>query len=172
MSYLAPSTSSLQSLERINQGTIRSEPQLQRYASLVMLVFLRVNIDPTYPCNSPHTVSIHILDNDSLLNVFYLFRLGEGDNNNVLDDTDHITREAGDGAEDAGGINPRMFARDGETSYSGRHPTSIFPLSVQKERPLQTCWRIHHPFRLSSITLNIAAIATSLRKMNRGQSLL
>ena len=33
--------------------------------------------------NSPHTISIHILDDDSLLNIFYLYRpffLGEGEN--------------------------------------------------------------------------------------------
>jgi len=55
MSYIAPyHTSSLQSTERTDQGAISGESQWQR----------------------PHhdTVSIHILDNDSLLNIFRLYR--------------------------------------------------------------------------------------------------
>ncbi|KAI0285883.1 hypothetical protein BGY98DRAFT_943855 [Russula aff. rugulosa BPL654] len=51
MSYLAY-TSSLQSTERVGQGPIRSEPRRQR----------------------SHTTSIHILDDYSLLNVFYHYR--------------------------------------------------------------------------------------------------
>src|ERR1700747_524310 len=37
--------------------------------------------------NSPYIVSIHVLDDDSLLNIFYLYRpffLGEGRNNHEL----------------------------------------------------------------------------------------
>ncbi|KAF8489514.1 hypothetical protein F5888DRAFT_1160219 [Russula emetica] len=64
MSYIAPyHTSSLQSTERTDQGAISGESQWQR----------------------PHhdTVSIHILDNDSLLNVFRLYRrLNFGENEN------------------------------------------------------------------------------------------
>ncbi|KAF8502390.1 hypothetical protein F5888DRAFT_1191098 [Russula emetica] len=58
MSYLVPSTSSFQSTERISQGAVSSESQQQ----------------------SPHTTSIHVLDDYSLLNIFYLYRpflLGE-----------------------------------------------------------------------------------------------
>jgi hypothetical protein len=81
MSYPAPSTSSLQSTERISLGAVSSESQRQtrRYASLSCLCLsaLRVNL-----AHSPHTTLIHILDGYSLLNIFYLYRpflLGEED---------------------------------------------------------------------------------------------
>ena len=44
MSHLAPSTSSLQSTERIGQGSIRGESKWPRYASPVVLIGLRVNM--------------------------------------------------------------------------------------------------------------------------------
>jgi hypothetical protein len=103
--------------------------------------------------NSPRTASIHILDDDSLLNVFYLYRpflLGEDDD----DEDDRLFGGEGDGTADGGGINLPMFAKDGETSYLGQHPTWVFPLSVHMARPLQTCWHIHLPFHSSSITLS------------------
>src|ERR1700722_1254951 len=75
-----------------------------------------------------------------------------------------------DGSADGGGINLRMFARDGEESYSTQHPTWAFPLSVHMARPLQTCWHIHLPFRSTSITL--MKISKSLQKTKREQSLL
>src|ERR1700722_15898528 len=78
--------------------------------------------------------------------------------------------EIRDGIADGGGINFRMFAKDGEESYSGQRPTWAFPLSVHLARPLQTCWHIHLPFRLTSIT--VTEIATSPQKTKREQSLL
>jgi hypothetical protein len=72
--------------------------------------------------NSPPTASIHILDDDSLLNVFRLYRpflLGEDE-----DETDRLSSGGrGNGPADAGGINLLTFAKDGESLYSGRHPT-------------------------------------------------
>jgi hypothetical protein len=72
MSYLAPSTSSLQSTERIGQVPMAEvRPRLP----LCLLTF-----ELTRPVgNSPQTALIHGLD-DSLLNVFNLYRpflLGE-----------------------------------------------------------------------------------------------
>ena len=93
----------------------------------VIRMDLRVNM-----AHSPNTASIHILDDDSLLHVFYLYRpfiLGEDD-----DDDPRLL-----GSADAGGISLRMFVEGGETLYSGHHPTWISPLSAQKTRPLQTC---------------------------------
>jgi len=58
MSYPAPAASSSQSTGTISQGTICGESQQQ----------------------TPHIASIHIVDDDSLLNIFYLYRpflLGE-----------------------------------------------------------------------------------------------
>src|ERR1700722_20765336 len=77
--------------------------------------------------------------------------------------------EIRDGIADGGGINFRMFAKDGEESYSGQRPTWVFPLFVQMARPLQTCWHIHLPFRLTSIT--VTHITTSPQKTKREQSL-
>ena len=59
----------------------------------------------------------------------------------------------GDGTAGDGGINFRMFAKDGEGSYLAQHPTWTFPLSVQMARLLQTCWHIHLPFHSSSTTV-------------------
>ncbi|KAI0276395.1 hypothetical protein BGY98DRAFT_1187837 [Russula aff. rugulosa BPL654] len=72
MSYLSPSTSSFQSTEGISQGAMSGESQRQR--------------------NSSHATSVHILDDDSLLNIFHLYRpflLGE--------DRDIIVRMEGAG---------------------------------------------------------------------------
>src|ERR1700722_19516318 len=75
-----------------------------------------------------------------------------------------------DGSEDCGGINFRMFVKDGEESYLGQRPTWAFPLSVQKAHPLQTCWHIRLPFRSTSITL--IKMSKSPQKTKREQSLL
>jgi hypothetical protein len=61
--------------------------------------------------------------------------------------------EKRDGVADVGGSSCLTFAKDGETSYSHHHPTSVFASSVPKARPLQTCWRTHPPFRLLSTTI-------------------
>ena len=69
-----------QSTEGIDQGAMGGEPKRQRYASFSCIV---IRFELTWPMrNSPRTASIHILDDDSLLNVFYLYRpflLGEDD---------------------------------------------------------------------------------------------
>ncbi|KAF8502392.1 hypothetical protein F5888DRAFT_1800904 [Russula emetica] len=65
MSYLAPPTSFFQYTERISQGAMNGESQRR---------------------SSPHTTSIHILDDYSLLNIFYLYRpflLGEDQDINI-----------------------------------------------------------------------------------------
>jgi hypothetical protein len=72
------------------------------------------------------------------------------------------------GPADDGGISLLMFAEDGEASFSGPHPTWISASSVHMARPLQTFWRIHLPFHLSSITLT--NITTSPQKTKREQS--
>jgi len=64
MSCLAPFTSFFRCTKRISQGAVSSESQQK----------------------SPHTTSIHILDDYSLLNIFYLYRpflLGEDQNVNI-----------------------------------------------------------------------------------------
>ena len=76
MSFLAPSTSCLQSTERVGRGATSGK----RYALFISYIYRLVS--KYGPEQSPHTASIHILDDDSLLNVFYLYRpflLGEDD---------------------------------------------------------------------------------------------
>ena len=78
ISYLTPFTSSIQSTERISQGATGGGSQRQRYASFTCYAYWPVSKNG--PCNSPRTTSIHILDDDSLLRVFYLYQpflLGE-----------------------------------------------------------------------------------------------
>ena len=71
-----PPASSFQSTKRTSQGAMSSRSQRQRYvSSCSCLSTLRVIVD-----HRPHTTSIHILDDDSLLNIFHLYRpslLGE-----------------------------------------------------------------------------------------------
>jgi hypothetical protein len=75
MSYHRPSISSLQSNERIGQGAISVKSLLvpQRYSSLSFYAYQFVS--KHHPWNSLHATmtSIHILDNDSLLNIFLLY---------------------------------------------------------------------------------------------------
>ena len=59
-----------QSTGRVVQGTISGESQRQRYATFSYYTYWLVNnMD-----NSRRTVLIHILDDDSLLHVFYLYQ--------------------------------------------------------------------------------------------------
>jgi hypothetical protein len=59
-----------QSTGRVGQGTISGESQRQRYATFSYYTYWLVNnMD-----NSRRTVLIHILDDDSLLHVFYLYQ--------------------------------------------------------------------------------------------------
>ena len=78
MSFLANSTSSLESLEstvRIGQSVIRGESRWRRYASFsFMLQVIRWSIDSTSNSPLPYAASIHIIDNDSLLNIFSLYQ--------------------------------------------------------------------------------------------------
>ena len=86
--------------------------------------------------DSPHTASIHFLDDDSLLNVFYLYRLltlGEGQHDAIR------IRGGVDGSANGGGLNSHMFAEDGETSYLGLHPIRASALFVHMARPWRTC---------------------------------
>ena len=74
MSYPLPSTPSLQPTERTGQGAICGESQWQthQYASFSGSYHLVTEHDPMG--NSPHTASIHILDDYSLLNIFDIYR--------------------------------------------------------------------------------------------------
>jgi hypothetical protein len=81
MGLCISTTSRVQSTGNIGQGATSGESQLQRYASFPCYVYCLVSKHGHG--NSPHstsTSSIHILDDDSLLHVFYLYRpflLGE-----------------------------------------------------------------------------------------------
>ena len=82
MSYLEPSASSRQSTERIGRGAVSGESQRQRYAPTpVILICSSVT---WFVGNSPVAASIHVLDDDSLITIFYFYRpfvLGEDDDN-------------------------------------------------------------------------------------------
>ena len=77
MGLCVSATSRVRFTGRIGQRATCGKSQLQRYASPVMPIDLCVKHG-----NSRHTAPIHILDDDSLLHVFYLYRpflLGEDD---------------------------------------------------------------------------------------------
>jgi len=107
MSYLAPSTLST---ERIGEDAIHSESQLQSPLA--------------------RTASIHILDDDALLNIFYLYRptIFDGDE----DDGDLI--EGG-----------KRWDRENGGTNSGTFPKIA-------ESHTWTCWHILLPFHSSLIT--------------------
>ena len=76
MSYLAYSSSSIQYTETICQGAISGESRRPRYSPFSCYVYRLICLIWV----SRLTASIHILDDDSLLNVFHLYRpflLGE-----------------------------------------------------------------------------------------------
>jgi hypothetical protein len=81
MSCLTPFASFFQFTKRISQGAICSESQQQTYVFVIQLCMS--TCQQTWPTgNRPHTTSIHILDDYSLLNIFHLYRpflLGEED---------------------------------------------------------------------------------------------
>jgi hypothetical protein len=111
MSYLSPSTSSFQSTERISQRAMSSESQRQRYCGIypVTLTILWVNIIHR---NSLHATSVHILDDDSLLNIFHLYRPF------ILVKTGislSVWRGQGNGLGNGGGIDSHTgtFVKDG-----------------------------------------------------------
>ena len=84
MSSLAPSPSFIQSTETFGQGAICGESQRQtrRYASFSCHAYWLI----WSPRPSPLPASIHILDDDSLLNVFYHHRpflLGEDEDEDI-----------------------------------------------------------------------------------------
>ena len=72
--YLTPSSSPILSTKRIGQAATICESQWQRCASFCWAYQLPSKLDP---CDSPYNASIdsiHILDDYSLLNIFYLYR--------------------------------------------------------------------------------------------------
>ena len=79
--------------------------------------------------SSTHAVSIHIFDDDSLLNIFYLYRLYLFDeDDDTLGDNARIFEGQGNGSHvDDGGVSPRMFAKDGIISYLVRRSTGCLP---------------------------------------------
>ena len=91
--------------------------------------------------NSSHYASIHILDDDSLLNVFVF--IGRSCFMEM-----RITRPVSRsweawqriiGTWKNGGTSSCTFAKDGEILYLGQHPTSVFASSIGLACPLQTC---------------------------------
>ena len=111
---ISHSPSFVQSTETIGQGAISGVSQRPRYDSFSSYEYWLICLI----WSSPLTASIHILDNDSLLNIFHLYRPFI-----LVEDEDEDDRLARDGSADAGGIIFLMFAKDGETPYLGRHPT-------------------------------------------------
>jgi hypothetical protein len=72
MSYLAPSSASLRSTESIDQGAILgSESQRKKYVAFFCCAYQLLS---GHGPRSPYTPLIHSLDDDSLLNIFYLYR--------------------------------------------------------------------------------------------------
>ena len=88
----------------------------------------------------------NILDDDSLLNTFYLYRpflLGEDQ-----DEDARLMGGSGNGSVKTGGTNLHMFVKGGESLYLDQRSTCVFPLSVQKAHPFWTCWHIRPPLPL------------------------
>jgi hypothetical protein len=116
-----------------------------------------------YGQQSTYSASIHILDDDSLLNIFYLYRpaIFDGDE----DDEFSYRRREGMGSRTMVVQTRTRLPKMAKPRYLDRHPTWVFASSVHMARQSQTCWHIHLPFLSSSITLT--EIGTSLQKMKR-----
>jgi hypothetical protein len=149
MSYLASPTSSLRiSAERIGQCAVHGKSQWQRCTSFSYCYYWLVSEhEPLTTARVLHrftsSTMIHFLtssisiDRPSLTETKLMVT---------------VSWEGGDGVANDGGLNLLKFAKDGETSFLGRHPTWIFASSVHMTRQLLTCWHIHLPFLSSSIT--------------------
>ena len=122
MSYLVPCTSSLQSTERLSQSEMRSdssELQRQRYASFSCVYHL---VSTKY--GPPATV--HVLRRSTSSTMIHFFTYSISIDRPSLTEMRtmvSVLQEGGDGNVNNGGINSHTFARDGESSYSGQHPT-------------------------------------------------
>ena len=81
MGLCISTTARPQSTGRVGQGIKSGESQRQRYAPFSCYAYSPVsNLD-----NSQRTASIHVLDDDSLLHVFYLYRPFFGDEDGIAD---------------------------------------------------------------------------------------
>ena len=162
MSYLAPSTPCLQFTEKIGQGAISGESRRQRYVPFSCCAHQLMSK------NGPSAVTVHILHRSipSMMTPFSMCftSIGHFFCAKTRMPVSSAESHGGDASADVGGTNSHMFAKDGDTLYLGRHPTWVFPSSVQKVRPLQTCWQIRLPSH------SISNIVTSLQKMKREQS--
>jgi hypothetical protein len=138
MSRFAPSTSSLQSIkhERIGQDDISCESQRQRYAFFCYAQQLGVVIiDQRATARIPRRFTSLMMIHSSMY--FISFVLSSWAKMRMtIPVLEGVMR---DGSASAGGINWRMFARDGEISYSRHRPTWVFASSVQIALPLRTC---------------------------------
>jgi hypothetical protein len=125
MSCLTPSTSST---ERISQGTIHSESQLQRYASSTCHAYQVVSKH-----GSRATVHWHALRRCiSWMMIRFLISFISIDLPSLTEVRMTITfsQEGRDGTVKSGGTSSGAFAKEGGISYWGLHPTSVFALSV------------------------------------------
>jgi hypothetical protein len=130
MSYLAPSTSSFQSTERISQGAVSSESQLQKYASLSSYACQRVN-------KHGQRATVHIRHRSTSLTMFQFSTsfISIGHSFWVKTRmTTSVSRGEENGLGNAGGIDSPTFVKDGGTSYSGQHPTWASALCVHMAR--------------------------------------
>ena len=148
MSYPAPSASSFQSTERINQSAINSESQQQRYISLSSYTCqLVTKHDPRATVYIRHRstslTTIHF--STSFISTGHSFWVKTRISISVWMGED-------DGLGNAGGIDSPMFAKDGGTSSLGQHPTLASASFVHMARLWQTCWHTLHPFHSSSTT--------------------
>ena len=93
---------------------------MAKVSFLLLLCLLVVsNHGPQVTGNRLPTVSIHILDDESLISVFFRYRpavFGGGEDDKVRFRGGRRWNREDDGT------NPLTFAEDGDASYSGRHP--------------------------------------------------
>ena len=124
-----------QSTEIVSQGAISGESQRQRYASFSCYAYWVMSN------HGPHG-TVHVLHRSTSLTMIpssmYSIFIGHLFLARIRMKT-LISGEMRDGLANTGGICSRMFAKDGERSYSAQHLTWSFPLSVQMARPLPTC---------------------------------
>ena len=143
LSYLSPSTSSLQSTERIGQGAICGESQRQthRYASFSFGAYQLVSK------HGPRATVHRLIRSTSSTTIRFLTSFISIDRPSLTETRviSSLLMVGRHGTVKDGGTNSHKFVKDGEMSYSGQHPIWIFASSVHMAHQLQICWDIHLP---------------------------
>ena len=131
MSYLAPYTSSFQSIERIKQGAMSDESQQHRYVSLLVSSYACQQVIKHGPRETVHIRHRSTSLTTIHFSTFFISTVLYGVKTTM---SISVLRGECTGLGNGGGIESPTFAKDGGTSSLGQHPTWASALCVHMAR--------------------------------------